>query len=335
MRDAGAKLLIRRVSLVTDEIWVLTDGRPGHISQTLGLAEALTSTPIVKVIGLRAPFRQLSPFLGWAGGRALSEKSGRIGPPWPKLVITSGRSAIPVALAIGRASRGATRLVNVQDPGFYRRRFDLIVVPEHDELTGPNILSTAGALGRVTAKLLADAAATFGPSLEHLPRPRVAVLIGGANAVFQTPEDVIQRIARDLAAIAATGVGLMVTFSRRTGPEMENSVRDALAGANSVIWDGTGGNPYFAYLALADHIVVTEDSASMVSEAAATGKPISILRLAGGSPKFARFHAAMTARGVTQDFAGRLDHWNYAPIDETARAAAMVRQIMRVDRGTL
>lgn len=325
----------RRVSLVTDDIWVLTDGRPGHISQTLGLAEALSSTPVVKVIGLRAPFRQLSPFLGWAGGRALTEDSARIKPPWPKLVITSGRSAIPIALAIGRASRGATRLVNVQDPGFYRRRFDLIIVPEHDELTGRNILSTAGALGRVTPEKLADAAAEFGPSLEHLPSPRVAVLIGGANAVFQTPDDVVHRIARDLAAIRATGAGLMVTFSRRTGPDIEKIVRDALAGSNSIIWDGTGGNPYFAYLALADHIVVTEDSASMVSEAAATGKPISILRLAGGSPKFSRFHAAMIKRGATRNFAGRLERWTYAPIDETARAAAVVRQIMRVDRGTL
>jgi mitochondrial fission protein ELM1 len=327
--------LIRRVSRVTDEIWVLTDGRPGHISQTLGLAEALTSTPVVKVIGLRTPFRQLSPFLGWAGGRALTKESARIKAPWPKLVITSGRSAIPIALAIGRASRGATRLVNVQDPGYYRRRFDLIVVPEHDELTGRNIVSTAGALGRVTPKLLADAAASFGPGLEHLPRPRVAVLIGGANAVFQTPDDVVQRVARDLAAIAATGAGLMVTFSRRTGSEMEKAIREALAGSNAVIWDGTGDNPYFAYLALADHIVVTEDSASMVSEAATTGKPISILRLAGGSPKFRRFHAAMARRGVTRDFAGRLDDWRYAPIDETSRAAAVVRRIMRADRGTL
>jgi uncharacterized protein len=335
VRDAGAKLLIRRVSLVTDEIWVLTDGRPGHISQTLGLAEALTSTPVVKVIGLRAPFKQLSPFLGWAGGRALSKNSARIKAPWPKLVITSGRSAIPIALAIRRASRNATYLVNVQDPGFRRRYFDLIVVPEHDELTGRNILSTAGALGRVTPKKLADAAAEFGPGLRHLPTPRVAVLIGGANAVFQTPEDVVQRIARDLAGIAATGAGLMVTFSRRTGPEMEKAIRAALAGSNAVIWDGTGGNPYFAYLALADHIVVTEDSASMVSEAAATGKPISILRLAGGSPKFSRFHAAMAKRGVTREFTGRLDDWTYPPLDETARAAAAVRQIMRVDRGTL
>ena len=60
-----------------------------------------------------------------------------------------------------------------------------------------------------------------------------------------------------------------------------------------------------------------------------------ILRLAGGSPKFSRFHTAMAKRGVTREFAGRLDDWSYTPIDETARAAAMVRQVMRVDRGTL
>jgi hypothetical protein len=158
------------------------------------------------------------------------------------------------------------------------------------------------------------------------------VLIGGANAVFQMPEGVVRRIAGDLAAVAATGAGLMVTFSRRTGPEADAAFREALKGANAMIWDGTGDNPYFAYLALADHILVTEDSASMVSEAATTGKPISILRLAGGSPKFSRFHRMMAARGITRDFAGRLDHWTYPPIDETERAAEAVRRILRADR---
>jgi uncharacterized protein len=82
-------------------------------------------------------------------------------------------------------------------------------------------------------------------------------------------------------------------------------------------------------------VVATEDSASMVSEAATTGKPISILRLEGGSPKFARFHAAMAARGVTRLFAGGIENWSYAPFDETERAAAAVRQFIRIDKGTL
>lgn len=327
--------MVEKFLLPAGSVWVLTDGRQGHINQTLGLAERLASEPVVKVVGLRPPFRQASPFLGWAGGRALTDESAPIVPPWPRLVITSGRSAIPIAFAIKRASRGTTRLVNVQDPGYFRSRFDLIVVPEHDRLAGRNIMSTAGALGRVTPVRLQAAAAAFAPMLEHLPKPRVAVLIGGANAVFQTSSAVAQRIGRDLAGIAASGAGLMVTFSRRTGPEMETQIRDALAGSRSVIWDSTGENPYFAYLGLADHIVATEDSASMVSEGATTGKPISILKLEGGSPKFARFHESMARRGVTRPFAGRLDEWTYDMFDDTGRAAAAVRRLFEVDKRTL
>lgn len=309
-------------------VWVLTDGRPGHINQTLGLAEALVPAPVVKRITLRAPYRQASPFLGWADGRALATDSGSIAPPWPDLIVTSGRSAIPVALGVQRLNQGRTRLVNVQDPGFFRGRFDLIIVPEHDRLTGPNIMVTAGALGRVNPAKLAEAAARFATVYADLPHPRVAVLIGGANAVFRTPASVARRIAADLASLAADGAGLMVTFSRRTGPELEGAVRAALAGSGARIWDGSGENPYFGYLALADHVLATEDSASMVSEAAVTGKPISILELEGGSKKFARFHAAMTARGATRQFSGRLERWEYTPLDETARAAEKVRELL-------
>ncbi len=309
-------------------VWVLTDGRPGHISQTLGLAEALVPQPIVKRIALRAPYRQASPFLGWGNGKALTSDSASIEPPWPDLIVTSGRSAIPVAFGVRRASGGRTKLVNVQDPGYCRARFDLVIVPEHDRLTGPNILVTAGALGRVTPARLAEAKSRFEAEYATLPHPRVAVLIGGANAVFRTPPAVIDRIARDLAALASGGAGLMVTFSRRTGPAMESAIRGALAGTTARVWDGSGENPYFAYLALADHVLATEDSASMVSEAAVTGKPVSILVLEGGSKKFGRFHAAMAARGATRRFAGQLESWRYPPLDETARAAAELRKLL-------
>jgi mitochondrial fission protein ELM1 len=322
-------------SATTDEIWVLTDGRPGHISQTLGLAEALTTKPVVKRIALKPPYRQLSPFLGWGDGRGLTADSAIIAPPWPKLVITSGRSAIPVALAIKQKTGGRTPVVNVQDPGWLRSRFDLIVVPEHDALTGPNIIATAGALGRITKAQLERAAAEFGPGLAHLPRPRAAVLIGGANAVFQTPAEVCRRIGDTLAELAERGIGLMITFSRRTGEEMEGIIRAALAGSDAAIWNGAGSNPYFGYLALADIILATEDSASMVSEAATTGKPIYTLPLKGGSPKFTRFHDAMRSRGITRPYAGAIENWTYPPFDETARVAEAVRRLVGLNSETL
>jgi mitochondrial fission protein ELM1 len=79
-------------------------------------------------------------------------------------------------------------------------------------------------------------------------------------------------------------------------------------------------------LGAADAIIVTADSVSMISEAAATGKPVHIVELDGGSKKFARFHQALRDAGVTRPFAGMLGGWGYAPLDDTARAAAEIRR---------
>jgi mitochondrial fission protein ELM1 len=103
-------------------------------------------------------------------------------------------------------------------------------------------------------------------------------------------------------------------------------LRDKLADVPAVIWDGSGENPYFAYLGLADHIVVTADSVSMVSEACSTGKPVYVVELEGGSQKFRRFHEGLRSDGITREFTGVLANWRYAPLDDTQRAAAEVRR---------
>ena len=79
---------------------------------------------------------------------------------------------------------------------------------------------------------------------------------------------------------------------------------------------------------------MTADSVSMISEAAATGKPIHILDLDGGNAKFVRFHSAMQAAGITRPFAGRIESWSYAIPDDTARAGAALRALVmeRIDR---
>src|SRR5207245_4006518 len=118
------------------------------------------------------------------------------------------------------------------------------------------------------------------------------------------------------------GGSAVVTPSRRTGAAGVALLRQRLAGLSAEIWDGTGDNPYYAYLAIADALLVTADSVSMVSEAAATGKPVHILELAGGDAKFARFHETMRKAGITRPFTGQLECWRYAPPDDTARAGA-------------
>lgn len=116
----------------------------------------------------------------------------------------------------------------------------------------------------------------------------------------------------------------MVSFTRRTPPEAEKVMAARLKDLPGVIWDGAGENPYFAYLAAADHILVTEDSTNLATDAAATGKPVFVLKMDGQSGKLSRFHQELRTLGVSRPFEGALETWSYQPLAETDRAAAEV-----------
>jgi mitochondrial fission protein ELM1 len=182
-------------------------------------------------------------------------------------------------------------------------------------------------LHRATPDRLAAASARLAPRLAALPRPLVAVLIGGASRAYPMTPAVLGRLAADLVALARDhGASLLVTASRRTGADCEAALRAALEGVVAEFWDGSGENPYLGYLGLADAVVVTGDSVTMISEAAATGRPVHVVELPGGTAKFRRFHEAMRAAGITRPFSGRLEAWRYPPLDETARIAAEIRR---------
>ena len=307
--------------------WVVTDGKAGMEIQCLGLAEAMGLHPEVKRVSVGKPWRWLpAGLIGNPLGK-LGPKGDRLAPPWPDLWIASGRQTVPLTRDIRALSGGRTLTVQLQNPAIDPAAIDLIVAPEHDRLRAPNVLTTRGALGRVTPERLAAAAQRFAPRYAALPPRRVAVLIGGSNKAFRLDDATMRRLAEQLAHLARDeGVGLMITPSRRTGATNEAILRDSLAGLPAQIWDGSGDNPYFGLLGLADHIVVTGDSVNMVSEAASTGKPVHVVHLKGSAPKFTRFHAALEEAGITRPFAGKLDSWSYTPLAETRRIAAEIRR---------
>src|SRR6266851_4346266 len=306
-------------------VWVLHDGKAGMASQALGLAEAAGFPFVEKPLSVRRPWAWLPPRLWVAPLRAVSEAGIALSPPWPDLVIGCGRHTAMPALAIRRASGGRTFAAQIQDPRVGRAEFDLLFVPEHDRSRGPRIQVTRGAIHRVTAARLAEELRRF-PALAGLPRPILGVLIGGSNRSYRLGLDRLATIAEAIAGILrADGGSAVVTPSRRTGAEGVALLRQRLAGLPAEIWNGTGDNPYYAYLAAADALLVTADSVSMVSEAAATGKAVHILDLAGGDAKFARFHQAMRDAGITRPFAGHIESWSFVPPDDTARAGALLR----------
>jgi mitochondrial fission protein ELM1 len=309
-------------------VWVLHDGKPGMASQALGLAEATGFRFVERRLTIRRPWEWLPASLWTAPLRAVSEAGRRLAPPWPDLVIGCGRNTVRPALAIWRASGGRTVAAHVQDPRYGRAEFDLLCVPEHDLLRGANVLVTRGAVHRASPERLAAERRRF-PELEALPRPITAVLIGGANRAYRLDlPHLVDMAERAAAAVRQVGGSVLVTPSRRTGVAGIAVLREHFAGLPGQVWDGTGDNPYFAYLALADALLVTADSVSMVSEAAATGKPVHVLELPGGDAKFARFHEAMQQAGIARPFAGTIEQWSYQPPDDTARAGAALRALV-------
>jgi len=302
--------------------WILSEPYAGLQAQALGLAEGAGLAPEVRDLHPRAPWRYVAAKLWPAPLAAVAPQA--IAPPLAELVIGAGGVAAAVGAALRR--RGA-RVVQVQHPRMDIRRFDLVLATRHDRLTGPNVLVTRTALHRVTPARLQAAAEAWGSRFAHLPRPLVSVLVGGSNGRWRLDA----RAGTDLAAglaemMRADRVGLALTPSRRTDPRVARLLADALAPLGGWLWDGTGENPYFALLALADAIVVTTDSMSMISEAVATRAPVMLARLPGRSRRQSAFIDALAAEGRVRRFQGRLDLWPVEAIDDTAAAAAEMRR---------
>jgi mitochondrial fission protein ELM1 len=310
-------------------LWVVSDGRAGIEAQALGLAQAIARlTPAeitVKRIGWPRWMARVPSQLILAPLRLLRPGSDPIAPPWPDIWIGNGRASIPLSIGVRRWSAGKTFVVQLQDPLRPARLFDLVIPPNHDGLKGEGVFPITGTPHGVTPDRLAADADLFKDRLAPLPHPRVAVLIGGKSRAFDLSQERAAKLASQIAAaVTETGGAVLLTFSRRT-PEAAKAVfHQALDPLPGLIWDGTGDNPYFAFLAAADFILVTEDSANMPTEAAATGKPVYLLKMDGAQARKRRFHAELSALGVIRRFEGRLESWSYTPLQETTRAAAEV-----------
>ncbi len=306
-------------------LWVLTDGKAGDEVQCLGVAERLGVVPEIRRVAPRKPFVWLMP-RGPIDPREASERPGSpIRPPFPDIVIASGRRAIPYVRAVKKASNGRTFTVILKDPRTGAGSADLIWVAEHDRLRGDNVLVTITSPHRLSAERLAQARAVPPEAIASRPAPRAAVLAGGDSRHHRFRADDIARFAAGLDALAASGVALVGSRSRRTPPALDAAIAAVFARHGGWWWDGTGDNPYVALLANADAIVATADSTNMIGEAAATGKPILIFEPHGGHGKLAKFLEALKRHGAVHHFDGRLEGAPYEPLDSTQMIADAVR----------
>ncbi|MCW8307480.1 mitochondrial fission ELM1 family protein [Acidiphilium sp. PA] len=301
---------------------ILCTDLAGLRNQALGLAEAAGFATDNRVIVPKAPWNYLSPML-WPRATCAVE-AGALAGPDGDLMIGAGGAAARLVAALRRPDLPA---VIIQHPRMDADRFDAIIAAPHDAITGPNVIVARTAMHRVTPARLAEARAQWAPVFAHLPRPLVAVLIGGSNGRYRLDTAAARQIADGLAGMMdADRASVMLTPSRRTDAAARAMFHETLAPRGAWVWDMAGDNPYFGMLALADAIVVTADSVSMVSEAVATSAPVMLARLPGKSTRIGAFMDDMVACGRARDFAGRLDLWPVTPLDDTPMAAGELRR---------
>lgn len=314
------------------KVWSVTDGRAGNLAQALGLAEAIArrrpaeirSAEVAGERAARLPARIWHGLDALAPGtvrRLLDPSAALGGPPWPDIAIGAGRRVAPLVAGLRRERVTTVQLLDPQMPA---GAFDLVVAPEHDGLSGPNVLASLGALGRTTPATVAAEAALWHDRLVALGDRRLAVLLGGPGRMAGwTPADATRFLA-EISALADAGWTLLLTASRRSDRALVGALKQVLAPGPHLVHTGEGPNPYPAILALAEAALVTEDSVNMVCEAAGTGLPVHVFRLARASTKARRFHDSLTTRGITRDFGGRIEQWSYPPLAEADRIAAEV-----------
>lgn len=334
MNAASDNAQLARKLLVGATCWALSDGKAGDEAPCLGLALALGLKVEKRVVRPRPLYALLAPRGPIDRAERPTAPGSPIAPPYPDVLIASGRRAAPYLRHVRRASGGRTFTIFLKDPRIDPHVADVVWMAEHDRPRGDNVIATLAAPHLVTPQALAHAREHPDPRIARLPEPRMALLIGGDSRHYGFREKDVVALVGVVEAMIQSGAGVMITPSRRTPPQLLAKLRDICADApkRTFLWDGTGDNPYIQMLAHASTIVVTADSTNMVGEAIATDAPVMLYEPTGGHPRLSHFLRAVVASGRARNWRGRLESWSCAAHDDTERIADEVARRYAVFR---
>ena len=301
--------------------WTVSEGGMGMISQLEGLSEALGYPTIHKVAKKRFPWGLMPRTFTWNIFNQLSDKSDSFLPPWPDILLTCGRDAIPISLAIKKLSNNRTFTVHTQHPRIDFGHFDMIIAPEHDNIKGPNVISSKWALHKITTAKLEKSRTEFQDMFAKYQPPYQIVLIGGNTNKYQMPINAMTHLINNIEDIKSKTQGsILVTPSYRTDRDQLSQLVDHFKDNNQVYVHDLNNkhNPYITMLAIAENIFVTDDSVNMISEACYTEKPVYILKMLGQSdltkPKI--FTNQLVAEGIVRYYQSKIEQWKYSVIKE-------------------
>lgn len=264
----------------TPLVWVMQTARAGDSAQARALAEELGWPYELKTLRFNKLFNVPNRLLGATLLSLTHEAKQTLTPPWPDLVIGVARRTVPAARWVRAQSGDHTKIVQIGRPRLDPSFFDLVIsTPQYGLPSRPNVLNLPVPVHPRTA-LSPTESTHWAEQFSALPRPWTAIVLGGAPWPFRFDEGAMNALAKQVNALTGGSGSCIVCSSPRTPQgtaEMVASKLDGSTFANT--WSKDGPNPYRALLTSSDRLVICGDSASMLGEACATGKPVYIYDL--------------------------------------------------------
>jgi len=303
---------------------LLTEGMHGMISQVEGMAKALNTDYSHKIVRLSFPWNLVPPTITPISRIILKDKIYINNNEIPDLIISCGRkSVIPSILLKKNNSKIFT--IHIQDPKVSFKNFDAIVAPEHDNLKGDNIYSSKGAIHYITEVEINKARQYLVDKIKS--EKIVSLILGGPNKYYSFNSDQIINIFNQIKSIfVSDGYKVIIIPSMRTPKEIIDLAEREM-GLSGYVVNKVDKQAYLSAYALANYVIVTCDSTSMISEAATSGKPIFVAHMKAkrNNYRFNRFYELFKQMGITRNLGEKVETWTYNKHNEAQRIAAEIK----------
>ena len=303
--------------------WTVSDGSQGMISQVNGLAQQISSNIIQIKTELIFPWSKLQPGIlptyKWIFKNNFDFTSK------PKVAISCGRKSVYVLLYLKKIFSKNIITIHIQNPKINSNNFDFVIVPNHDNYDGNNVLKTSGAIHQFTKKIINENNDTINiPNKENL----ISVIIGGPNQHYEFSLKVVYNLINRIKFLKKkyNNYSFCIIPSRRTDKSKVDLLIKELSNIGYV-WNKKTKNPYLFSLKYSKYFIVTSDSTSMISECAFTGKPVYVYHLPFKriSKRISNFHKEFEERRITRKLTDTLDTWKYISLNESERIAGILR----------
>jgi len=306
---------------------LLTQGMHGMISQVEGLAKALNLDYTHQTIKLKKFWNYIPPKFTLISENILSEKFSCDA----KVIISCGRKSVIPSIALKKKFGKNILNIHIQDPKVALSNFDFIIAPEHDGLKGENVLTSKGALHYLTNDEL-DGNENYLKSRINVQKKIVTLIIGGPTKYYNYNDKVIDNIFSKIKQnFLDNSYQLIVVPSMRTPQKIIDKAKNYFD-EDQIVIPNVDKKAYLCSLKKADHIIVTCDSTSMISEAAITGKPIYVAQMptTKNNKRFKKFFNLFVSLNVIKELGSSVENWTYNKLNETNKIADQIREKIKL-----